>query len=32
MGTAIVSMALSLDGWETLSRVLLAAALALWLG
>jgi tellurite resistance protein TehA-like permease len=30
MGTAIVSIALSLDGRETLSRVLLAIAAAIW--
>lgn len=31
MGTAIVSIALSLDGQETLSRVLLGIAAAMWL-
>ena len=30
MGTAIVSIALSLDGHETLSRVVLAIAAAIW--
>jgi tellurite resistance protein TehA-like permease len=30
MGTAIVSIGLSLDGQETLSRVVLAIAAALW--
>jgi hypothetical protein len=32
MGTAIVSMALSLDGWEVVSRILLVVAAGLWLG
>src|ERR1044072_6375827 len=31
MGTGIVSIALSIDGQETLSRVLLTAATAIWL-
>jgi tellurite resistance protein TehA-like permease len=32
MGTGIVSIGLSLDGHETLSRVLLAIAAAIWIG
>jgi tellurite resistance protein TehA-like permease len=32
MGTGIVSVALSLDGAETLSRILLALAAGIWLG
>ncbi len=32
MGTGIVSIGLSLDGRETLSRILLAVAVAVWIG
>jgi tellurite resistance protein TehA-like permease len=32
MGTAIVSIALSLDGQETLSRVILVIAAVIWVG